>query len=101
AKDLVKRLVEQERRFGQPIHLGHKVVRLDQHDDHFVLVTDRDEFPTRAIVIAAGIGAFSPRRLPQACAEPWYGRGIYDVVTDPDDYIGLRVVMIGGAATSF
>ena len=26
----------------------------------------RDRFPTRAIIIAAGIGAFSPRRLPQA-----------------------------------
>lgn len=101
AKDLVKQLVEQERRFGQPIHLGHKVIRLDQRDEHFVLVTDRDEFPTRAIVIAAGIGAFSPRRLPQACAEPWYGRGIYDVVTDPDDYIGQRVVIIGGGDTAF
>ena len=31
----------------------------------FVLVTETDRFPTRAIVIAAGIGAFSPRRLPQ------------------------------------
>ena len=101
AKDLVKQLVEQERRFGQPIHLGHKVIHLDQRDEHFVLVTDRDEFPTRAIVIAAGIGAFSPRRLPQACAEPWYGRGIYDVVTDPDDYIGQRVVIIGGGDTAF
>jgi thioredoxin reductase (NADPH) len=101
AKDLVKQLVEQERRFGQPIHLGHKVIRLDQRDEHFVLVTDRDEFPTRAIVIAAGIGAFSPRRLPQVCAEPWYGRGIYDVVTDPDDYIGQRVVIIGGGDTAF
>src|SRR5258708_3859202 len=101
AKDLVKQLVDQERRFGQPIHLGHKVIRLDQRDDHFLLVTDRDEFPTRAIVIAAGIGAFSPRRLPQVCAEPWYGRGIYDVVTDPDDFIGQRVVIIGGGDPAF
>jgi ferredoxin/flavodoxin---NADP+ reductase len=101
AKDLVKQLVEQERRFGQPIHLGHKVVRLDERDGHFVLVTDRDEFPTKSIIIAAGIGAFSPRRLPQACAEPWYGRGIYDVVTDPDAFIGQRVVIIGGGDSAF
>src|SRR3954468_6480671 len=101
AKDLVKQLVEQEKQFGQPVHLLHKVVRLDQRDGHFVLVTDRDEFPTKAIVIAAGIGAFSPRRLPQACAEPWYGRGIYDVVTDPDAYTGKRVLIIGGGDTAF
>jgi thioredoxin reductase len=101
AKDLVRQLVEQEKQFGQPVHLGHKVVRLDQRDDHFVLVTDRDEFPTKSIVIAAGIGAFSPRRLPQACAEPWYGRGIYDVVTDPDAFVGRRVLIIGGGDTAF
>ena len=101
AKDLVKQLVEQEKQFGQPLHLGHNVVRLDERDGHFVLVTHRDEFPTKAIVIAAGIGAFSPRRLPQSCAEPWYGRGIYDVVTDPDVFAGQRVVIIGGGDSAF
>jgi thioredoxin reductase len=101
AKDLVKQLVEQEKQFGQPVHLSQKVVRLDERDGHFVLVTETDEFPTRSIVIAAGIGAFSPRRLPQACAEPWYGRGVYDVVTDPDAFIGHRVVIIGGGDTAF
>jgi thioredoxin reductase (NADPH) len=101
AKDLVKQLVEQEKQFGQPVHLNQKVVRLDERDGHFVLVTETDEFPTKSIIIAAGIGAFSPRRLPQACAEPWYGRGIYDVVTSPDDYKGKRVVIIGGGDSAF
>jgi thioredoxin reductase len=101
ARDLVKQLVEQEKQFGQPVHLGQKVVRLDERDGHFVLVTETDEFPTKSIIVAAGIGAFSPRRLPQACAEPWYGRGIYDVVTSPDDYIGKRVVIIGGGDSAF
>ena len=101
AKDLVKQLVEQEKQFGQPVHLNQKIVRLEERDGHFVLVSETDEFPTKAIVIAAGIGAFSPRRLPQACAEPWYGRGIYDVVTNPDDYKGKRVVIIGGGDSAF
>ena len=38
---------------------------LERRDGHFVLQTEDGEFPTRSIVIAAGIGAFSPRRLPQ------------------------------------
>jgi thioredoxin reductase (NADPH) len=58
-------------------------------------------FPTRSIVIAAGIGAFSPRRLPQPCADGWYGRGIYDVVTNPDDYAGQKVMIIGGGDSAF
>jgi ferredoxin/flavodoxin---NADP+ reductase len=101
AKDLVKQLVEQEKQFGQPVHLNQKIIRLDQRDGRFALVSETDEFPTKAIIIAAGIGAFSPRRLPQACAEPWYGRGIYDVVTNPDDYTGKRVVIIGGGDSAF
>ncbi|HZI42751.1 MAG TPA: NAD(P)/FAD-dependent oxidoreductase, partial [Gemmatimonadaceae bacterium] len=80
AKDLVKSLVEQAGRFQQPIHLTQRVTGLEQDGKEFVVVTDRDRFPTRSIIVAAGIGAFSPRRLPQRCAEPWYGRGIYDVV---------------------
>ena len=101
AKDLVRSLLEQAGRFQQPIHLTQRVARLEEDGDHFVLVTDRDRFPTRAVIIAAGIGAFSPRRLPQPCAGPWYGRGIYDVVTDPEAFRGKRVLIIGGGDSAF
>src|SRR5881275_516981 len=96
AKDLVKSLVEQASRFQQPIHLTQRVTALEQDGDHFVLVTERDRFATRSIIIAAGIGAFTPRRLPQACAEPWYGRGIFDNVADPESFRDQRIVIIGG-----
>ena len=101
AKDLVRALVDQTRRFDGKVHLGQRVTGLEKDGDHFVLVTETDRFPTKSMVIAAGIGAFSPRRLPQACAEPWYGRGIFDVVTDPDRFRGQRVVIIGGGDTAF
>jgi ferredoxin/flavodoxin---NADP+ reductase len=101
AKDLVRSLRDQAAQFSQPTHLGQRVTGLHEHDGHFILETDRDRFPTRSIIIAAGIGAFSPRRLPHASAEPWYGRGIYDVVTDPHDYRDQRVVIIGGGDSAF
>jgi ferredoxin/flavodoxin---NADP+ reductase len=101
AKDLVKELVEQASQFNLTPHLNQNVTALEQEEDHLVLVTETDRFPTRAIVIAAGIGAFSPRRLPQACAEPWYGRGIFDRVSNPDDFRGQRIVIIGGGDSAF
>ncbi len=101
AKDLVRALVEQAKRFDGKVHLGQRVTGLEKDGDHFVLVTETSRFPTRSLIIAAGIGAFSPRRLPQPCAEPWYGRGIYDVVTDPEVFRGQRVVIIGGGDTAF
>src|SRR5215218_5690472 len=60
AKDLVKALAEQAARWGYPMHLGQRVIGLAEVDDHFVLETDHARFPSRSIVIAAGIGAFSP-----------------------------------------
>jgi ferredoxin/flavodoxin---NADP+ reductase len=101
ARDLVKALQEQASQFGEPIHLGKRVTGLEEEDGHFVLVAGEDRYPTRALVLAAGIGAFSPRRLPQACAEPWYGRGIFDVVTNPEEFRDRRVVIIGGGDTAF
>jgi len=101
AKDLVKELVEQAAQFNLTPHLNQNVIALEQEADHLVLVTETDRFPTRAIVIAAGIGAFSPRRLPQACAEPWYGRGIFDRVSNPEDFRGQRIVIIGGGDSAF
>lgn len=101
AKDLVIGLVQQAGQFNQPIHCGQNVVGLEEEQGHFVLLTETDRFPTRSVIIAAGIGAFSPRRLPQACAEPWYGKGIDDVVIDPGKYLGKRVVIIGGGDSAF
>lgn len=101
AKDLVRSLTEQASQFSPSIHLNQRVVALEEDGGGFTLVTETDRFPTRAIVIAAGIGAFSPRRLPQSTAEPWYGRGIYDRVTDPELFRGQRVLIIGGGDSAF
>jgi len=101
AKDLVNALVEQAAQFKFKSHLNQNVTALERNEDHFVLVTETDRFPTRAIVIAAGIGAFSPRRLPQACAEPWYGKGIFDRVSNPEEFRGQSIVIIGGGDSAF
>src|SRR3954463_6508165 len=101
AKDLVHALVEQASQFHFKSHLNQNVTALERADDHFVLTTETDRFPTRAIVIAAGIGAFKPRRLPQAFASEWYGRGGSELVTKPADYAGKHVVIIGGGDSAF
>jgi thioredoxin reductase (NADPH) len=105
AKDLVRNLTDQAAQFhqehGLPAHLGQRVVALEEADGHVVLVTETDRFPTRAVIIAAGIGAFRARRLPQACAAPWYGRGIQELVAHPDSYRDQDVVIIGGGDSAF
>ena len=101
AKDLVAGQLEQAKQFGAPMHFDQRVVSLEEDGGTFTLVTETDRFPTKAIVIAAGIGAFSPRRLPQPCAEPWYGKGIHDRVLDPERFRGKQVLIIGGGDSAF
>ncbi len=101
AKDLVRELAEQGGQFIFPPFLAQHVIGLEEENGYFVIVTETDRFPTRSVLIAAGIGAFSPRRLPQQCAEAWYGRGIFDNVVDPDKYRGQKIVIIGGGDSAF
>ena len=101
AKDLVRNLAEQTMRFEPDIRLNQRVAALEEDGNHFVLVTDSDRFPSRAIIVAAGIGAFSPRRLPAPSAQEWYERGIYDRVTDPERFRDQRVLIVGGGDSAF
>ncbi len=105
AKDLVRSLTEQAAQFhresGLPTHLGQRVIGLEEEDGHFVLVTDTDRFPTRSVLVAAGIGAFRARRLPQPFTEAWYGRGIQELVQPPETYRDQHVVIIGGGDSAF
>jgi len=101
SRELVSGLVQQMAQFSPAVHLNQRVVALEEDGETFTLVTETDRFPSRAILIAAGIGAFSPRRLPQASAATWYERGIYDRVTDPEEFRGQRVLIIGGGDSAF
>ena len=101
AKDLVRNLAEQAMRFEPDIRLNQRVAALEEDGKQFVLVTDADRFPSRAIVVAAGIGAFSPRRLPAPSAAQWYEKGIFDRVTMPEQFRGQRVLIVGGGDSAF
>ena len=101
AKDLVSGLHDQAAQFGSPMHLNRTVTGLDEVDGHFVVRTSDGDFPTRSVVIAGGIGAFSPRKLPQPATHAWYGRGIDDTVQDPARYTNKRVLIVGGGDSAF
>ncbi|HET7790066.1 MAG TPA: NAD(P)/FAD-dependent oxidoreductase [Gemmatimonadales bacterium] len=105
AKDLVKGMAEQGLQFKAPIHLGEKVVGLKRDSANgapiFTLVTDKDAYPSRTVVIAAGIGAFTPRRLPIKGTERWDGKGLFDRVLDPRAFAGRRVLIVGGGDSAF
>lgn len=102
ARDLVRDMSAQALQFGAEVCLDQVVTGLNRVEDpdggvgHFLLETSEAVYPSRTVLIAAGIGAFEPRKLPLKGAEAWEGKGLFDRVLDPQKFAGQRVVIVGG-----
>lgn len=97
AKDLVKDLVEQAFQYKPTVVLGERVVSLKKSDGTFELTTDKGtRHLSKAVLIAAGVGAFSPNRLEAQGVPEYEGRGVYYFVRDRSIFAGKRLLIVGG-----
>lgn len=97
ARELVKNMVEQGLQFGADVRLEESVQKLHRNDDGSMIIgTDKGEYPTRTVLIAAGKGAFSPRSLECPGYDELLGKGVSYHVKDPSVYHGKRVLIVGG-----
>jgi thioredoxin reductase (NADPH) len=98
AQELTDRLIEQTKPFDPQFHLGEAVTGLKRKEDgRFDLCTSADsEFDAGAIVIAAGLGAFQPRRLRARDADRFEGTHIHYKVAEPGRLEGKNLVILGG-----
>jgi len=105
AKDLVKGMAEQALQWKAPVHLGEQVLGLKRASENgkpvFTIGTDRDVYPSRTVLIAGGIGAFTPRKLPLKDVDRWYGKGLHDRILDLQVFTGKRVLLVGGGDSAF
>ena len=105
-KDFVKACVAQGLQFKPDVQLGQEVIGLKEEKDAegkavFLLKTPEGEYASRALIVAAGIGAFSPRKLPLDDYDAWLGKGLFDKVVDPKAFQGQRVLLVGGGDSAF
>jgi ferredoxin/flavodoxin---NADP+ reductase len=96
-KDLVQGLNEQMMQYSPALALGEQARELHRESDGtFTLVTDQARHATRAVVIAGGIGCFTPRKLERAECAAYEGRGLHYVMENPAQYAGKNVAIVGG-----
>ncbi|MBB4796154.1 NAD(P)/FAD-dependent oxidoreductase [Streptomyces nodosus] len=94
-RQLIDNLLEQAAPFGTRYLLGRTVVGLARRTGGWTLSTDDGgRVDAEAVVIAAGLGRFVPRRLP--CSVPYEGRGVAYHVPRPQAHAGRDVVVVGG-----
>jgi thioredoxin reductase (NADPH) len=98
AQELVDRLLQQIKPFNPEFHFGQEVATLGRRDDgRFDLGTRAGtRFVARAVVIAAGLGSFQPRRLGIEGSEAFEGWQIHYRVKTAADFHGQRLVIVGG-----
>ncbi len=98
AQELIDRLMEQIKPFQPRFHLAQEVTGLARREDgRFSLITAAGtRFNAGAVVVAAGVGSFQPRRLGLAGAEPFEGGAIGYRVRDAAALEGKHIVIFGG-----
>ena len=98
ARELVERLQEQIRPFAPEFHYGETVTQVERREDgRFHVATSGGlVFDAGVVIIAAGLGAFSPRKLAVEGAERLEGRALHYKVADASRFDGRDVIVAGG-----
>ena len=98
AAELIDRLMEQAAPFRPEFHLGAAVAGIAAvGDSGFAVETASGKrVVARAVLIAAGAGAFGPNRPPLAGIADFEGKSVFYLVRRREDFRGKRVVVAGG-----
>ncbi|WP_114653700.1 NAD(P)/FAD-dependent oxidoreductase [Polynucleobacter necessarius] len=97
-RELIGNLLKQIEPFKPQFHLNQEVSTLEkQADGRFLIRTSQDQqFLTKAIFIAAGVGAFQPRTLNLDGIEAFVDKQVFYRVTNPEQFAGKCMVICGG-----
>lgn len=95
---LTDNLMQQIAPFDPQFHLGQEVSQVRQLDEQrFEVVTSKDtRLHCRAVVVAAGLGAFQPRKLAVPGGEAHEGQQIHYAVRSPELFRDRDLVVLGG-----
>jgi thioredoxin reductase (NADPH) len=98
AQELVDRLMKQIEPFHPTFHLGQEVVEFARQETgrFHVRTATGTTFDAGAVVIAAGVGSFQPRRIGIEGSEAFEGSALHYRVKNSSQFHGQHLVIFGG-----
>jgi ferredoxin/flavodoxin---NADP+ reductase len=97
AKDLVAQLIAQASRYNPRMVLGERATDLVRNaDGSYTVYTDKKGYLTKAILVTAGVGSFSPNKLNITNQEKFEGNGIYYFVKHKSFFQDKNLLIVGG-----
>src|SRR6266853_1144577 len=98
AQELIDRLIEQAKPFHATFHLGQEVTEVQPLPNGKILVATSSgtRLSAGAVVIAAGVGSFQPRRLGVPGIEEFEGKSVHYRVKSAAEFYGRDLVICGG-----
>ena len=96
-RELTDQLLKQVAPFHASFHFGQVVTEVEKHDDgRFLVQTSKGIcFLTKTIFIAAGVGAFLPRRIKIEGLDAFEDSQLFYRVRDAADFAGKNLVIVG------
>lgn len=97
-RELTNNLLKQIEPFGAQFHLGQEVTQLEkQADGRFLIGTSKgNQFLSKTVFIAGGVGAFQPRSLKLDGIEAFEGKQVFYSIKHPDQFNGKKIAICGG-----
>ena len=97
ADDLIKQLELQARPFSPTYHLNQQAVKLEIEGNLYKITTSKNkQITAKAIIIAAGCGAFGPNRPPLQNIEEFEGKSVFYFVKNRSFFANKEIVIAGG-----
>jgi thioredoxin reductase (NADPH) len=102
AAELIVRLRAQAAPFKPVYHLGEQVQALEPETGGFWRLTTSKGtvIQAKAVIVAAGVGAFGPNRPPLDGIEAYEGKSVFYYVTQRENFRGKKIVIAGGGDTA-
>jgi len=96
ARKLSDRLYAQAESIGCEIKENEKVMEINDGQEELLVVTNKDTYHAKSIIIAIGMGDFIPKRMECPGEAELEGKGVTYIMPVKEGLVDKKVVMFGG-----